>query len=159
MLFIEQALAQDTNECIVWPFAKTKDGYGTTAACGKGTTAHRVVAILAHGQPTSARPHAAHLCHNRACINRRHIVWASRQENCQHSVADGRFGRGTQIGSAKLTEAEVLQIRALSKNMKQSQLARQFGVNQTAIGKILRGERWGWLEQNTQQVGSPANIE
>jgi len=60
-----------------------------------------------------------------------------------------RFSR-TQIGaggnSAKLSEADVLKIFKLySDGMYGTKIAKMFGVNYSAIYKILRGERWKYL--------------
>lgn len=50
---------------------------------------------------------------------------------------------GENNNSAKLTERDVVQIRALrSSGLTQRVIADMFGVNQTAISKIVRGERW-----------------
>jgi len=54
-----------------------------------------------------------------------------------------RLARGERHGSAKLTAADVLEIRRLArKGVTKAVLARQFGVGQTTVGKIIRRELW-----------------
>jgi hypothetical protein len=60
-------------------------------------------------------------------------------------VAKGRQRclRGEQSGSAKLTEVQVRAIRLrLLDGEAQVSLAREYGVNKTAISKINLGRRW-----------------
>jgi len=49
---------------------------------------------------------------------------------------------GEKNGKAKLTVKDVEIIKSLKGTMSQSKIAAKFGVSQTAIGKILRGESW-----------------
>ncbi len=50
---------------------------------------------------------------------------------------------GEDVGSAKLTESQVLQIRELgSRGYTQRRIAALFGVAHPTIGMILRGKRW-----------------
>jgi len=54
-----------------------------------------------------------------------------------------RLARGERHGSAKLTAADVLEIRRLAAaGVTKAVLARQFGVGQTTVGKIIRRELW-----------------
>lgn len=53
--------------------------------------------------------------------------------------------RGEKNGQAKLTEAEVLQIRRYPRSVSHRALAIVFGVSPQTVGKIRRGERWKHL--------------
>jgi hypothetical protein len=64
-------------------------------------------------------------------------------------VRKGRYGprrnwlQGSQIKTAKLTEAQVVDIKsALQDNVTQTQLARQYGVSVTVIHNIAHGKIW-----------------
>jgi len=57
----------------------------------------------------------------------------------------GTRPRGEKQGSAKLTTAAVLEIRALKGTAPYSQIGQRFGVGGAAIGKIVRFERWGHI--------------
>lgn len=56
-----------------------------------------------------------------------------------------RRPRGEGHGCAKLTESDVIQIRALYQPGLGSVLARQFGVRQVTISRIVRGDIWKHL--------------
>jgi hypothetical protein len=161
--FLDAAIKQRTDQCIEWPFSKTKDGYGTTASLGKGTTAHRAVAVMAHGAPLTENMDAAHLCHNRSCVNPRHIVWATRSENLAQSSDAGRLVCASQQGQnnhkSKLTDAEVLQILNLRTRMTQRQIANEFGVHHATISKILSGKKWLSVTQIDRRVGCGVNTQ
>lgn len=70
------AMQHDSDECLLWPFAQTSDGYGVLG----NSTASRVVCERAHGPPFAGAD-AAHSCDVKLCVNRRHLRWATRQEN------------------------------------------------------------------------------
>jgi DNA-binding MarR family transcriptional regulator len=52
--------------------------------------------------------------------------------------------RGERNPMATLTETDVRRVRALAESgVKQSDIARDLGVTQPTVSKILRGGRWG----------------
>lgn len=84
--FIEEALSQDTSDCIIWPYGKDSDGYGWfTPDGGKQTAVHRHVCEKEHGDPLPG-DHAAHSCATPACVNKKHLRWATHHENMQDKV-------------------------------------------------------------------------
>ena len=97
-----------------------------------------------------------HHCDNRACINPEHLflgtiaenikdMWAKKRSNVKPSMVHGE-----QNGSAKLTAVAVQEIRKRyrPKGGKNSgcALAREFGVSDATIRKIINGITWGWLK-------------
>lgn len=67
-------------------------------------------------------------------------------ENLRHAIDTGLWqaARGSRHGDAKLTEADVLEIRRLYANgaASQTQIARAYAVTQGAISLITRGLTW-----------------
>jgi len=74
------------------------------------------------------------------------LEWATKSANTRHAYAGGLAhapdNRGTRSCRAKLTEADVLAIRAARGQTTQRALARQFGVSKTQISAIQRREQW-----------------
>ena len=67
--------------------------------------------------------------------------WATRKEQAQNRR---KYQRGEQNNAAKLTKANVLQIRRLYKPRKFSQykLAKMFGVTQVTIWQVIHNKTW-----------------
>lgn len=103
--------------------------------------------MVAHGEPPTGSHEAAHSCGNgrEGCVNPRHLRWATPVENQSDKVAHGTTYRGERHWSAKLTEVEVKEIRALLGTMSQAAIARLYGVDPSAVSEIKSGKTWGWL--------------
>jgi hypothetical protein len=65
------------DECLIWPFARSLQGYGYVRFDGETRLAHRVICQLAHGEPPDDASQVAHSCgkgHD-GCVNQRHLRW------------------------------------------------------------------------------------
>lgn len=96
--FLSELLASETNDCVVWPFCKTKDGYGRINNGKKSIGAHVHVCTIVNG-PRPDRYDACHSCGNGhlACVTPKHLRWGTRQDNVNDSIEHGTdnfFGRG-----------------------------------------------------------------
>lgn len=142
LAFVVSAVAQETDDCIIWPFSLCH-GYGVCRdENGKSSRAHIIACRMAHG----ARPEGgdvAHSCGNKACLNPRHLRWATRSENEMDKVEHGRSLRGTRHHHNKLTDAEARLIK--SSNERGVDLAKAFGVTPSQVCAIRNGRSWGWL--------------
>lgn len=146
--FLAEAIAAETDKCIAWPFARDLSGYGMIHIDGKKRYASRVICAKVHGEPPSAEHEAAHSCGKgrMGCINWRHLSWKTRVENEADKLAHGTRVRGEKCNAAKLTEADVREIRRLRGSMTQDALAERFCVLRTNISRIQNRSRWAWLE-------------
>lgn len=68
------------------------------------------------------------------------LRWGTPQENADDRIRHGTQARGEDSAQAKLTEADVLEIRASA--LSQSALAARFGVCQSRISLIRSGRSW-----------------
>lgn len=110
----------------------------------------------------------AHECDWRACCNPAHLTLATQRKNSVdmakrglHPYMDspeyrrtregwwtaGCHGPGEGNGNAKLTAEIVTEIRDLyaTRKWRQVDLAERYGLGQSHIGRLVRGEAWGHL--------------
>jgi hypothetical protein len=134
--------------CWEWHGGRLPGGYGRISAGGdKGRMllAHRVSWQLHNGLIPEGMD-VLHRCDNRPCVNPAHLFLGTGADNMADKVSKGRQykPRGETNAQAKLDVSKVGDIRTLyaSGRYSQAELGRQFGVSQTAIGMIVRGETW-----------------
>jgi len=137
---------EKTDECWLWNGVKNRGGYGILNYEGKSTLAHRF-SFLLHGGIIPENHVVRHKCRNRNCVNPDHLETGTYTENNRDKVRDGTNigARGTKNNGNKLTEAQVLEIRARV-NETQIKLAKEFNVTQTTISYIISRKLWYWLE-------------
>src|SRR5258708_5289386 len=92
-LFLFRMRAYAGDECVIWPFGKSKRGYGEACIFGKRREALGWMCILAHGEPPTARHQAAHFCGAPSCVNPRHLRWATHTENQADRAVHGTTNR------------------------------------------------------------------
>lgn len=143
----EVVLPFEGEECLIWPLNRNTHGYASIFLSGKRRGAHRVACEAKNGPPPTPEHHAAHSCGcgHMGCVNPRHLRWATPKQNSADMVSHGKSQRGTRMHAAKLTEASVLEIRALHGTMSYGEIADRFGVSSGCVGKLLRGKNWKWL--------------
>lgn len=136
----------DGDDCLIWPFGQT--AYSAVALDGVPVGAHRLMCRLAHGEPPKDKAVAAHSCGkaHEGCVNPRHLRWATFHDNAADAIAHGTWAHGEGVAGAKLTEADVREIRRLEGTMSQWDIARRFGVTQSAVSCIYRRKTWAWLD-------------
>jgi DNA-binding MarR family transcriptional regulator len=87
-----------------------------------------------------------HLCDNRACVNPAHLKVGTFKDNAQDMVSKDRWGGPSGEGhfNTQLTFLQVLEIRRRYANGEghQYQLAEEYGVSQSTVSRIVRGEVW-----------------
>lgn len=146
--FFEVVVPFDGDECLIWPFARDKYGYGKIELDEGSNLVHRRACEEVNGPPPDEPDiQAAHNCGNghEGCCNPRHLRWATRYDNSMDRVQHGTHNRGERHKMVKLTEAQVLEIRSLQGAVGRTELAERFGVTPTTIGDIHRRKSWFWL--------------
>lgn len=141
--FIEWASIIETTACIIWPFGVNLHGYGSVTLDGVTMNAHRAVLVLSRGPHPDGKPIAAHgECHNRRCVNHRHVRWASHQENSDDKKRDGTTQHGERNPYVKLTDQQVAEIRAKYDGSwgQQRRLALEYGVTNGMIHVIVQNK-------------------
>ena len=146
--YTDIVLNYEGNECLIWPFARSEQGYGMIKKDGKKSAiVSRRVCEEIHGPPPSEAHEASHSCGKGrdGCVSPWHLSWKTSAENNQDKVEHGTLSRGETHGQAKITEAIAKQIMALKGMETQFAIAERFGISRTAVYHIHAGNSWAWL--------------
>lgn len=104
--------------------------------------AHRFSYEL-HKGPIPSGLDVCHRCDVSSCVNPEHLFVGTRLENIRDCVRKGRHQHGETGNSAKLTEAQVLDIRSrLDRKVSGARLARDFKVSESSISLIKMRINW-----------------
>jgi len=130
--------------CWLWTAALNKNnGYGVIGLGGRGhantKAAHRVSYKL-HIGPIPEKLYVLHKCDNPPCVNPDHLFLGTQLDNMDDMIAKGRNCKGEAIGTAKLTEKDVLKIRSL--DCPQKEIADIFKIDQGQVSRIRTRKCW-----------------
>lgn len=138
----------DKDACLPWPFARERHGRGLLGHNEKKSRwAHRVMCMLAHGDPPSPKHQAGHDCGkgHEGCVNPHHIKWKTVSEN-----ALDRWKHNPHLhlitmenGTARMltsTQADV--IRSAKGIKTQVELSAEFEVSENVIQNIWAGRTY-----------------
>jgi len=141
---------QTTKECWDWPSGTDQNGYGQLSLRGRTYKAHALSYEVHHG-PTNSL-HVLHSYDRPICVQPAHLHLGTNSDNVAEMVERGRHATGERVGSAKLTEADVLWIR--QSDLTLTALAEMFDVHLSAISLILQGKNWHHLPGIQEGRGS-----
>lgn len=145
--FREVVVPYAGDDCLTWPFKRGKNGYGHLGVDRRMQLVHRLACEAVNGPPPTPEHQAAHTCGKGrdGCCNPKHLRWATAKENTADKNAHGTMLRGSDNGWAKLTEADVRQVRALRGKLSQRKLAAMFGVSQAHVWRLHHEVSWDHL--------------
>lgn len=128
-----------TSGCWVWKGSRNAKGYGKLSVNGAGAPAeyaHRVSWILHRGELPPVF-FVCHTCDNPSCVNPEHLFLGTPLDNVRDAMTKGHVRRGTAVATAKLTLAQVREIRATWDSQRRA--AHRYGVCQQTISNVRRG--------------------
>jgi hypothetical protein len=131
----------DPNEhdCWLWTGAIHRTGYGAFRLAGRQEQAHRAAWILLVGEIPDDLC-VCHSCDVRHCVNPAHLFLGTHADNMADRNIKRRQARGSGHGRAKLTEANVRDIRLSEEST--TALALRYGVSHAAVWWVRRGDHW-----------------
>lgn len=135
------------NGCWIWQGGCNTTGlpYGRFSPTHSlRVSAHRYAWELKHG-PIPEGVILCHHCDNARCVNTDHLFPGDNLMNAQDRDRKGRGAKGEKHWKAKLTQSQVDEIRRrwADGGISQPQLAREFGVIDNTIYKIVHHKLWG----------------
>lgn len=139
----------ESDDCLVFPFARRPDGSATVFIDGKNVGVHVVIATINLPPKPSTQHEVRHICGNGhlGCVNPKHLAWGTKKENQADRIIHGTDGRGEKNVKAKLTHKSISNIRRLSKEGKSAKsIAALHGVTDGTIYDIMNGRSWGWMQ-------------
>lgn len=102
--------------------------------------AHRLVCESFHGPSPTPKHHVAHCDGNQKNNRSGNLRWATQAENMADMVRHGRSNTGEKNPQAKLTSAQVLEIRHDAR--RSTDLAKHYGVCVSTIRRVRHGHGW-----------------
>lgn len=131
-----RAVTKDPSGCWICGLAKNDGGYSYIGINGRYIGAHRIAYELFIG-PIPKDMFVLHKCDVRSCVNPGHLFVGTHIDNMNDGVRKRRFVCGENNNMAKLTNKQVIEIRAyLKKGVLQKELAKMYGVSKTSICNI-----------------------
>jgi len=150
--FWEKVDVRSPDECWPWMACAMGEGYGVLrvgiGAQAKTVLTHRIAYTLVYGTiPQCESYHGMlvrHSCDNRICCSPFHLSLGTAKDNTQDAIKRGRLTHGESVNSAKLTEAQVLELREsyARGEVTRKELVKKYGLTQSAITNIINRRYW-----------------
>lgn len=139
--FEQKVLRLPISGCWLWTGATFKAGYGQLVRDKKHVQASRIAWEIYRG-PIPNGLYVLHKCDVRLCVNPHHLFLGTHADNMADMIAKNRQGapRGERQHHAKLTEAQIIDIRTSSASLRA--MARKYNVRYSNISMIRRRQTW-----------------
>jgi hypothetical protein len=140
-------------ECWNWNAHKLTSGYGhwqiNHSKYNKHWLTHRFSYFSYKDNTLSDEDIVCHTCDNPSCVNPEHLFKGTQQDNIDDIINKGRGQKGSKVTNSKLNEDDVIEIlRLLSeKKLKQTEIAKRFGVGDNIISNIKNNKAWKHVER------------
>lgn len=133
-----------SGDCWIWTGKDNGNGYGYIYFDHKQHKCHRLAYEQAYGE-IKDNLCVLHKCDNRRCCNPAHLFLGTYKDNAVDRQNKGRTvipdNRGENCGTSKLTNDQVIAIRAIT-NTLQKDIAAQFGVSVQLVSLIRNRRIW-----------------
>lgn len=126
------------------------DGYLSVGLYRDGKARRRKIHLLVIETFIGPRPSSGlQACHENGVVSdcrRLNLRWDTGAGNQRDRLKHGTESRGSKNGHARLTEAQVVEIRAaIAGGQAKKDIAARFSVSPSTISAIARGANWSWV--------------
>lgn len=136
--------------CWIWTGALTTAGYGSIHSSGHAKSIKAATGSwIIHNGPVPEGKVVCHACDNPPCVRPDHLWAGTNWENAQDAKSKKRMASGERSGAAKLTQAQVDEIRkryikgtGLWNRGNRNQLMKEFSVSRNNFYSIIYRETW-----------------
>ena len=137
----------DLFSCWEWTASTFKNGYGHFVINDRHWYAHRVAWEFENG-PIPDGLFVLHHCDNKRCVRPAHLFLGTLADNNADMRAKGRDARGSDSPHAKVTEAQVREIRRryAAGGISMKRLGREFDLSAQQVCDIVHRKRWRHLD-------------
>jgi len=125
--------------------AKTTYGHWFVKLSRNGKAKTRTIHILVAEAFIGPRPEGMEVCHGpngKEDNTPANLSYGTHSQNMHDCVRDGTHQHGERGSNAKLTSAQVREIRSLKGKMLQREIATAFGISRSCVSMIWSGNRW-----------------
>jgi len=137
------------NNCHVCVSHKTdRHGYPRCSRNNINWLLYRYIYFLNYGNIPKDKV-VRHICDNRECINPKHLILGTQQENMDDCKERNRGNKGERNPNVKVTEGQVIEIKKLRKNEKFTikQLEKKYNfISKQIIERIVYNKTWKHIE-------------
>ena len=140
---------KDESGCWIWMASCAGMGYGQIKLPGERRQiyAHRL-SYLIHKGPLPEGKQICHTCDNPKCVNPDHLFVGTSQDNHDDMKEKKRHTYRQQSKTAKITEEQARQVLGMvGLGIKQTVIAKAFGLSQVQVSRIKLGQRWKHLAE------------
>lgn len=136
----DRSIYEPNTGCKLWLGGVTTKGYAKAWHKGKTAIGSRLALQNKLGRPLLAEEMALHKCDQPCCIEETHLFIGDHASNAADKVAKGRQDRGENHNMNKLTEAQVLAIRADTRGG--PTIGKEYGITNQAVWYIRTRRNW-----------------
>lgn len=151
--FWQKAQPDPNSGCWLWTSSVDKKGYGRFFFNRPARLAHRVAWTLSFGDP--GKKLVCHKCDTPCCVNPDHLFLGDAADNTADMMRKRRHNPavGTRSGRAKLTDEDVLAIRA--SGLSGGEIVSLYGVSKGTASCVARGASWSHLDGPRRLLRKP----
>jgi HNH endonuclease len=135
--------------CWLWKCGKNQDGHGILFWKFENDRCYNVsphrLSYEIHFGPIPDGLQVRHACNNPACVNPKHLLLGTHDDNMRDKAAAGTV-KGEKNPACKITAADVRAIRKMhAKGSGIKALERRFNVKKSQIHNIVTRKSWGHI--------------